>query len=181
MCKIILLFVVVALSFSTASAQPKVLLADKFKNNKNGWRLQNDTSFLVDIKDGVLHIEKFKKNYTDRGCLWYTKVINGLNTLEDFSITIYAKFISGGDVVDMIDMQWGTWDKKISSKVTSIYQLNFLLKGDVKLDYFNKTWNYSLRQKSKEILDRNLYRPNEYNKCGKYHWVSRLPQISLES
>jgi multimeric flavodoxin WrbA len=145
-------------------SQNKVLLSDNFNNNKNGWRLQSDSLFLVDINNGVLHIEKFKKNFDARGCLWYKKEIEGLNTLEDFSITIFAKFLSGGDIFDMIDVQWGTWDKVISSKTTSIYQLNFLLKGEVKLDYFNKQWNYTLRTKTKEMLDRNLYRAGQYNK-----------------
>jgi Secretion system C-terminal sorting domain len=145
-------------------SRDRILLSDNFNNNKNGWRLQSDSLFLVDINSGVLHIEKFKKNFDARGCLWYKKEITGLNTLENFSITIFAKFLSGGDILDMLDIQWGTWDKVISSKVTSIYQLNFLLKGEVKLDYFNKQWNYTLRTKAKEILDRNLYRPGEFNK-----------------
>lgn len=149
---------------TAAFCQGKVLLSDNFSNNKNGWRLQSDSVFLVDINNGVLHIEKFKKNFDARGCLWYKREIKGLNTLEDFSITLYAKFLSGGDILDMFDIQWGVWDKVISSKATSIYQLNFLIKGDIKLDYFNKQWNYSLRAKAKEILDRNLYRPGEYNK-----------------
>ncbi|MES2777572.1 MAG: T9SS type A sorting domain-containing protein [Bacteroidota bacterium] len=157
-------FLIIIFSGSTAISQGKVLLSENFKNNKNGWRLESDASFSVAINNGVLRWEKFKKNYDDRACLWYKKEVKDLNTSEDFSITVYAKFLSGGDIVDMFDIQWGAWDKTISRKVTSIYQLNFLLKGDVKLDYFNAGWNYSLRKKAKEQLDRNLYRANEYNK-----------------
>lgn len=162
--KHLLLLLFILINSTVAFSQGKVLLSDNFNNNKNGWRLQSDSLFLVDINNGVLHIEKFKKNFDARGCLWYKKEIEGLNTLEDFSITVFAKFLSGGDNLDMLDIQWGTWDKVISSKVTSIYQLNFLLKGEVKLDYFNKQWNYTLRTKAKEMLDRNLYRPGKYNK-----------------
>lgn len=152
----------------TALGQYKTVLSEDFKNNKRGWRLRSDSSFLVDINNGSLHLEKFRKNFDDRGCLWYNKEIDGLNTLQDFSITIYAKFISGGDIIDMFDIQWGQWDSTNRSLANSIYQLNFMLKGDVKLDYFDRQsksrWNYSLRGKAKEILDRNLYRPNVYNK-----------------
>lgn len=154
----------VLITGSAALCQDKTLLSDNFNNNKNGWRLQNDSIFLVDIDNGVLHLEKFRKARDYHGCLWYRREIKGLNTLQDFSITIFAKYLSGGDNIEMLDIQWGIWGNVIASKATSIYQLNFILKGDVKLDYFNKTWNYSLRYKAKEILDRNLYRPGEYNK-----------------
>lgn len=163
MKRLILLQVILIIN-AAALCQNKVLLSDNFDNNKNDWHLQSDSLFLVDINNGVLHIEKFKKNRDAIKCLWYKKEINGLNTLRDFSITIFAKFLSGGDIFDALDVQWGTWDKVISSKATSIYQLNFLLRGEVKLDYFNKDWNYTLRTKAKEMLDRNLYRAGEYNK-----------------
>jgi len=149
---------------SASFCQDKLLLSENFNNNKNGWRLRYDSSFSVIIDKGVLHLEKLKKNFIDRGCLWLKKEIKGLNTAEDFSITIFAKFLSGGDIFDMLDIQWGAWDKVIASKVTGIYQLNFMLKGDVKLDYFNMQWNYTLRTKAKEILDKNLYQPGKFNK-----------------
>lgn len=163
MIKLLLLPALLLMAF-TAICQDKVLLTENFKNNKNGWRTQKNASFYVDIRKGVLHLEKFKKNFDDRGCLWYRKEIKGLNTAADFSVTFYAKFLSGGDHTDMIDIQWGAWDKLIRSKITGIYQLNFLLKGDVKLDYFNMQWNYSFRYKAKEILNRNLYQPSQFNK-----------------
>ncbi len=160
-----LVFLTFILLFSAVSfCQDKLLLSENFKNNKNGWRLRHDSSFSVIIDKGVLHLEKLRKNFDDRGCLWLKKEIKDLNTAEDFSITFFAKFLSGGDHTDMIDIQWGAWDKVISSKATSIYQLNFFLKGDVKLDHFSKQWNYSLRSKAKEILSRNLYQPGKFNK-----------------
>ncbi len=143
--------------------QGKVLLSENFRNNKNGWQQRNDSSFSVVITNGVLRWQKYKKNFDDRGCLWYKKEIKGLNTLEDFSITIVAKFVDGGDIFDAFDIQWGNWDKVISSKITSIYQLSFFLKGDVKLDYFSKNWNYSLRQMAREINNNKQYRPGEFN------------------
>ena len=160
-----ILFVIILISFCFKSyCQNKILFTENFSNNKNEWGLQNDSSFSVSIDKGKLRIEKLKKNFDDRGCLWYKKEIPELNTLENFSITIYAKFISGGDILEMFELQWGDWDTKVSSKVTSIYQLNFFLKGDVKLDYFNNGWNYSLREKIKEIDKHNPFLNEEFNK-----------------
>jgi len=149
---------------SAALCQDKVLLSENFNNNKRGWQLRNDSSFSVAISGGNLRLQKYRKNFDDRGCLWYKKEIKGLNTLNDFSITVVAKFIEGGDWGDIFDIQWGSWDSVISSKVTSIYQLNFFLRGDVKLDYYNKQWNYSLRKMASEINNTNQYRPGEYNR-----------------
>ncbi len=160
----LLFFLLIASLPSAALCQDKVLVSENFKNNKKGWCLQKDSSFSVEINEGVLRWEKFTKNFDDRGCLWYRQDIKGFNTLQDFSITIVAKFLSGGDHTDLFDLQWGAWDKQIQSKATGIYQLNFFLKGDVKLDYFNKGWNYSLRQQAKELLEKKLYLPNQYNK-----------------
>jgi hypothetical protein len=157
-------FLLIASLPSAAICQGKVLLSENFKDNKRGWTLRKDSSFSVEIKEGVLRWEKFTKNFDDRGCLWYRQEIKGFNTLQDFSITIVAKFLSGGDHTDLFDLQWGAWDKQIQSKATGIYQLNFFLRGDVKLDYFNKGWNYSLRQQAKELLEKKLYLPNQYNK-----------------
>lgn len=155
---------VILSSSSIAVCQDKLLLSENFKDNRNAWRLRKDSSFSVEIKNGSLQLEKFTKNFDDRGCLWYKKEIKGLNTLEDFSITMYAKLLSGGDHTDLFDIQWGAWDKVILSKATSIYQLNYFLRGDVKLDHYNRGWNYSLRKMAKEISDKNLYLPNQYNK-----------------
>jgi hypothetical protein len=139
--RIFLFFLFIAITGSRAICQDRVLFSEDFKNNKNGWRLQKDSSFSVEITNGVLRMEKFIKNKIDRNCLWYHREIKGLNTLQDFSITMVAKFVSGGDILEWLDLQWGTWDKDLRSQVTGIYQLNFFLKGDVKLDYFNQGWN----------------------------------------
>lgn len=142
-----------------------LLFSDDFENNKNGWYLRNDSSFKVDIQNGKLHIEKYIKNFTDRGCLWMRKEIPGFNTLEDFSITVYARNIYGDDVFNSFDIQWGVLDKRMSSKITSIYQLNYLYeRGDVQLDYFNNGWDYSLRKEAKEIAQKNMYKPGAINK-----------------
>ncbi len=159
----LLILIFVALNSSTF-CQGKILLSEDFNNNKNGWILKKDSSFYVDINNGVLHVEKLRKNFDDRGCLWYKKEIKDLNTLKDFSITFIAKFLSGGEQSDIIDMQWGNWGNKIASTETSIYQLNYFLRGDVKLDHFNKGWDYSLRGKAKEIALNNLFKQGEYNK-----------------
>jgi hypothetical protein len=162
--RIFLFFLFIAITGSPAIGQDKVLFSEDFKNNKNGWRVQKDSSFSVEITNGVLRMEKFITNKIDRNCLWYHREIKGLNTLQNFSITMVAKFVSGGDILEWLDLQWGTWDKDLRSEVTGIYQLNFFLKGDVKLDYFNQGWNYSLRKQAKEMLDKNLFVPNQFNK-----------------
>ncbi len=164
MNKRLLPFFVFILFYSSALCQYKTLLSENFSNNKAGWPVQSDSSFLVAVQNGSLHLEKFIKNFDDRGCLWYHKEIKGLNTLQDFSITIYAKFISGGDHSNMFDIQWGHWDTAIAGSATRLYQLDHRLGDYVKLAHFNKGWDYSLWGKAAEILNRNLYRPNVYNK-----------------
>ncbi|GAA4741176.1 hypothetical protein [Flavisolibacter ginsenosidimutans] len=129
--------------FTTSVFSQKILLEDDFNDNRNGWRLQHDSSFFVDIKDGVLHIEKFEKNFISRGCLWYNKIIPGLNTLNNFSITLYAKFLHGDDVADVIDLQWGENQRMADGRVaSSLYQLTLMLRSKVKLELFNLKWTY---------------------------------------
>jgi hypothetical protein len=153
-------------AFAIPAFSQKKVFEDDFKNNKHGWRLQHDSNFLVDINNGVLHIEKFEKNFTSRGCLWYTKAIPGFNTLHDFSITLYARFISGGDIFDMMDFQWGEGGKTINGKLSAnLYQLSFLLKGEVKLDYFHKNWTYFVRKNINALLG-SLFDPKRINKYG---------------
>ncbi len=162
---IFFLLIYITLHQNCFAQKSTLLFNDDFENNKNGWYLRNDSSFRVDIQNGKLHIEKYIKNFTDRGCLWLRKEIPGLNTLEDFSITIYARNIYGNDVFNSFDIQWGMWDQQIRSKVTSIYQLNYLYeRGDVQLDYYNSSWDYSLRKAAKEIAEKNVYKPGAINK-----------------
>jgi len=153
-CSSMLLFF---LFFTVTVFAQKKIFEDDFKDNKHGWKLKNDSNFLVDIKNGALHIEKFQKNFVSRGCLWYNKNIPGLNTLNDFSITLYAKFLSGGDIFDWIDFQWGDrLQPKNPSKqkipVNSLYQLSFIVTGEVKLDYFDNNWTYFVRKNIKRLL-----------------------------
>lgn len=151
------------LYFSTLTAfGQKKLFVDDFSSNKHGWRTRQNSGFLVDIKNGALHLEKFEKNFTDRACLWYSKTIPGFNTLDDFSITFYAKYLSGGDILEQIDFQWG---KPLEGKleVNHLYQLTFLLKGEVKLDYYNNEWNYFVRKNIKASLGKE-FNPKQVNK-----------------
>ena len=137
----------------TSFGQDKVLLKEDFKDNRKMWQLKNDTNFLVNIKDGVLHLEKLEKNFTHRGCQWYSKVIPGLNTLNNFSLTYYIRFISGGDIIDMIDFQWGDKGKMVNGRLNSnLYQLEFFPRGEVRLNYFNSNWNYFVRKDIKTLL-----------------------------
>lgn len=134
-------------------SQEKILFKENFKNNRNKWELKNDTNFLVNIKDGALHLEKLEKNFTHRGCQWYSKFIPGLNTLNNFSFTYHIKFISGGDIIDMIDFQWGDKGKMVNGRLNSnLYQLEFFPRGEVRLNYFNSNWNYFVRKDIKTLL-----------------------------
>lgn len=148
----------------TSFGQEKILLRDDFKNNRRGWELQNDSNFLVSITDGVLHLEKLHKNFTSRGCLWYSKNIHRLNTLNNLSLTFYARFVSGGDIMDMIDFQWGDKGKVVNGRLNSnLYQLQFFIRGEVRLNYFNSNWNYFVRKNIKTLLG-SEFNSNQFNK-----------------
>ncbi|HEX6430655.1 MAG TPA: T9SS type A sorting domain-containing protein [Niastella sp.] len=145
-------------------SQDKILLEDDFNNNKNKWKLQKDRDFVVDIRSGVFYMEKLDKNFDRRGCLWYNKPIPKLNTLNNFSVTMYAKLVSGGDIFEMFDLQWGVRDNTKKEKKDHVYQLSLILKGDVKLDYFNDKWNYFIRKNVRTTLQENGFRPGNINK-----------------
>ncbi|MEJ7672998.1 MAG: hypothetical protein WKF59_09860 [Chitinophagaceae bacterium] len=98
-------------------------------------------------KKGVLHLEKLEKNFARRGCLWYNKIIPGFNTLNNFHITIYLKYSTGGENFDAIDFLWG--DK-------GIYQLNFFPSGEVRLNYFNVKWDYPPNLNIKHLLSEDF-------------------------
>lgn len=150
---------------STASIGQKIIFEEDFEDNKHGWQLQQSKDFRVEIKDGVLHLEKFEKNAISRGCIWQNQVIPGLNTSKDFSITIYAKSISSDDIVNMIDFQWGEQKRKEGGRIVSdLYQLSMLLnRGEIKLDYFNDRWKYFVRKDIKFIWEKG-FRPKELSK-----------------
>lgn len=126
---------------ATPSFGQQTLLDEDFEDNKNDWCLQQDSNFRVAIENGVLHLEKFEKNFTSRGCLWYNKTIPGLNTQKNFTLTVYARFLRGGDVADMLDLQWGGCNQKEAGRLTaSLNQLTFLFKGRVWLEHFDRRW-----------------------------------------
>lgn len=164
--KTILCLALAAVCNTPVFSQMKTLLDDDFKNNEHGWQLQRDKSFLVAMDSGVLHIEKYIKNFTDRGCLWYNKTVPGLNTLQNFSITLYARFLSGGDISDKIDLQWGNHvsNDKTGATESNLYQMNIMFRGKLHLDYFNSQWTYSVRKDVKEMMEENRFDPNGLNK-----------------
>ncbi|ADY51988.1 hypothetical protein Pedsa_1423 [Pseudopedobacter saltans DSM 12145] len=160
-----LLFIIMLFSVSIAFSQDKVLLNENFTDNKNGWRLwPNSKEFHVDIQNGVLHLEKFNKNFDSRGCLWYAKQITDLNTADDFSLALDAKFVSGGDIFDVLDIQWGVISKGNIQTNSVLYQLNVFLDGSVRLDFFNSKWDNFSRVYIKDKLDQMSFNPREFNK-----------------
>lgn len=164
MKKVVLGLFITATGF-IAYGQEKVLLNDHFNDNRNNWYLQKNIYFLTDVKDGVLHLEKFEKNFIQRGCLWYNKAIPGLNTLQDFSITLHARLISGGDIFEMIDMQWGQRDTTGRGREKDdLYQMSLAFRREVKLEYFNSGWNFCVRKNIRALLDSNKFNPRQFNK-----------------
>ena len=150
-----LLFVLCFISLN-AFAQKKIFDED-FKNNKNGWRLRNDSNFVVDIRNGMLHLEKLQKNFVSRGCLWYNKQIPELDTKNDFSLVIHAKFLTGDDVGNWIDFQWGNRltpvvPGKPKPANNNLYQLNFKITGELRFEYFDNKWNFYVRKDFRELL-----------------------------
>lgn len=146
-------------------SQNKILLKDDFKNNKNKWTLQNDTDFIVNINNGFLHLEKKHKNWDRRGCLWYNRAIPNFNTAQNFSITIYAKLVSGGDIFEMFDVQWGYRNNsKNDRRSDSLYQLSFMPGSSTKLEYFNAKWNYYVWKDAKAILKEINFKSGDVNK-----------------
>jgi hypothetical protein len=129
---------------SIAYAQQSIIFEDDFNDNKNNWKLFSNSQFAVNIEHSALHIQKYEKNISSRGCLWLSKEIPGFNTSTDFSITFYAKMLSSDDLFSLIDFQWGfrnDYGKNINGR-DSLYQANFILDGRVDLNYFDKKWNY---------------------------------------
>ena len=150
----------------TATSQKKIFDED-FKNNKNGWRLRNDSNFVVDIRNGMLHIEKLQKNFVSRGCLWYNKQIPGLDTRNDFSLVLYAKFLSGDDG-NQIDFQWGNRltpvvPGKPKPANNNLYQLNFKITGELRFEYFDNNWTFFVWKEFPELLGEG-FDPKAINK-----------------
>jgi hypothetical protein len=144
-------------TFTLTAISQKKIFDEDFKNNKNGWRLRNDSNFVVDIRNGMLHIEKLQKNFVSRGCLWYNKQIPELDTRNDFSLVLNAKFLSGDDVGNWIDFQWGNRLSPIvpgkpQPENNTLYQLNFKITGEIRFEYFNNKWNFFVRKDFRELL-----------------------------
>lgn len=160
-----------------AFGQGKILLKDDFKHNKNKWTLKKNSDFLVEIKAGVLHLEKFEKNRKRNGCLWYSKTVPQLNTLKNFSITLFAKFVSGGDIGELIDLQWGTRNKLASGRITGgLYKLSFHRQGRVDLDYFDTHWSYFV----KKDINPALLKDFDFTNINKYELIQNNGFVILK-
>lgn len=159
----------------TIFSQEKILLKDDFKNNRNKWHVQNDSDFIVYVKQGVLHLEKLYKNFDRRGCLWYYKSIPGFNTLNNFHITIFAKYVTGGDGTNVIDFIWGDKGILIDGRYNAnIYQMNFLFsRGEVRLNQFNVRWDYPPNLNIKSLLRKGFdaYNINKYELIQKNGFI----------
>lgn len=149
----------------TAFGQDTVLFKDDFQDNRNNWKLwENSKEFYVNIEQGVLHLEKRNKNFDSRGCLWYSQKIDGFDTSKDFSIVLVGKFVSGGDIFEALDIQWGTLAEKNISTQSTLYQLNFFLDGNVRLDFFQSKWDNFNKVNVKEKLEEIAFNPEVFNK-----------------
>ncbi len=158
--------------------QEKILLAEDFNDNKNGWDLRpTSKEFVVNINKGILHLEKLTKNFDNRGCLWYSKEVNGFDALKDFSIKVDAKQISGGDHSDVLDIQWGVAAKGNINKKAMLYQLNIFVNGAVRLDFFQTKWDNFSKVNIKSKLDAIGFDPKSNNK---YEVIQKDAFVSLK-
>lgn len=145
--------------------QEKILLSENFNNNRNSWDLRpTSKEFEVTIEKGVLHLEKFHKNFDNRGCLWYSKEVDLFDTSKNFSIVVKAKQVSNGDFTDVLDIQWGISAKKNINKNAMLYQLNIFMNGEVRLDFFQKKWDNFNKINIKKKLDEMDFDPKANNK-----------------
>jgi hypothetical protein len=145
-------------------AQPKTIFKDDFKNNRHHWKLYDDSDFVVNIREGKLHIEKKEINRIRNGCLWYSKKIPKLNTLKDFEIIFFAKISPDGENLYSIDMQWGQLnDCDSCDRKNNLYQFDFRPER-VRLSMFSTSlkprWLYFNWSNSPS----NIFKPNDFNK-----------------
>ena len=130
----------------------RIVISDDFSDNSNNWKLVNSTEFKVNVDSGRLHIEKLKKNFDSRGCLWYRRNIEKFNTANDFSISFDASIVSSDDIFESIDFQWGNINE------SSFYQLMMSSDGVIKLDKFNvelqSRWSTVDSQRVQDLLDK---------------------------
>lgn len=145
-------------------SQNKIIFEDDFNNNKNDWQLRNDSNFLIEIKNGVLHLEKYQKGRIKTSCFWHHKTIPAFNTLHNFSITLVTRFLSNGNN-ELVNMQWGNRNNSSSEKKDyNFYSLGFMLQGEVKLNYFDSNWTFFARKNIKTILNEINFNPKQFNK-----------------
>lgn len=109
----------------------RIVFSDNFDDNKNNWNLISNDNFLVYINNGVLHIEKYKKNRENNGCLWFKKSIDNFNTSTDFKISFDTQFITYDDVYSGIDFQWGNLNDEL-------FQFSFNTHGQMNLKKFTR-------------------------------------------
>jgi len=163
--KYLYLHLIASLSILSVKAQEKLLLEEKFSDNRNKWTVVQNSDFSVHIDKGSLHLSKIEKNRERNGCLWYSKKIKGFNTLHNFKISFYSKFVSGGDAFESLDWQWGDINKQPGKGVNGgFYQLNLNLNGSVRLDYFNKGWGRSFNVDIRKQLDDISFEARKLNK-----------------
>ena len=159
------IFILLLVSTTFCYGQEKILLNENFNNNARGWDLLPESKeFVVKIDKGVLHLEKLHKNFDSRGCLWYKKEIKGFDASKEFSIKVNAKQISGGDIFDVLDIQWGVAASGNINKKAMLYQLNIFMDGSVRLDFFHSKWDYFSRINIKAKLDAIGFDPKNNNK-----------------
>ncbi|WP_304064927.1 T9SS type A sorting domain-containing protein [Pedobacter glucosidilyticus] len=148
----IFLYITLILISTKIIAQEKIIFKESFKDNKHQWKVKDNKDFKVSITNGKLRLEKKFINYTNRGCQWQTQNIKGFNTEKNFSILFKASYISGGDQTDMIDFQWGNSVKKEEGNSREIFQVDFDLKGKIRLAFFNNAWNYMVYKDIAHLL-----------------------------
>ncbi|MDD4968018.1 MAG: hypothetical protein PHT07_01170 [Paludibacter sp.] len=160
--RIVVLLFVSFLTFSCVDyvkvieSKTRVAFIEKFDNDSNKWEQVHNREFLVENTNGLLHIEKFKKNRISNGCLWYRKAFESLNTRNDFEISFDAKYISYDDIYNALDIQWGNMD-------SVSYQLTVCPDGDFRFNKFDKfatsRWTYISK-----IVIPGLIKKNDFNR-----------------
>lgn len=114
-----------------------IVFFDNFSDNSKKWKLLKRGEFLLDISDGVLHLNKTHSNSENNGCMWYSKQIDNFNSANDFVVSFDAKINSTDDIDNAgFDFQWGDLNNEL-------YQVYISIKGDVSIKYFKKDKGWS--------------------------------------
>ena len=85
--------------------QEKIVLNENFNNNRNSWDLRpTSKEFKVTIEKGVLHLEKFHKNFDNSSSL--TTLCSSLSSLHlNFPSIIFASHLSNLYLQDLWDLR----------------------------------------------------------------------------